>query len=532
MRTMTAAHTRAPKGFHKVLAPASSARRRVDSSRAAGPSGRHAAPFPKVETRSWSVAYPASPAISPASARLSGLVAARRQRSRCEASVPPPHASVNSADSPAAADAESSSLSSLDYLSLWIGLVVCLPNWTLATSLVGGGLPPGVAALSVAAGSLAVALPLAACGHAGAATGLPFPALARRAFGPRLAPVPVFLRSAVAAGWFSLQSWVAGLALLLSIDALASWALSALSVPPLPSLGTLHPAVPFAAYGVALFGHARLLGGEGGAAQAVAWVGRWSAPVLVLLTGAAVTWAGGAAASAGGLGALVWQRDTAVDPSLVVAALSASAGAWAPLALSSADLRRLARHPKAQLVGSLAWMPLCMTLFCLAGGLVGAAGSVTGSVTGAVATSTHSGDPLALAALVPATNGAQLAVAMGLVAATVSTNLAANLVTPSAALADSLAGRRLPGNIVLAPVAYVGRKIERWIESHSGWVGGVDVGGLAASVAPTWATRLLAIGDGAVVSRVWAERAAPMLVALAAPILQPWRLVADPTGRV
>ncbi len=49
--------------------------------------------------------------------------------------------------------------------------------------------------------------------HAGTKYGISFPVLCRASFGVRGANVPAMLRAIVACGWFGIQTWIGGLAI-------------------------------------------------------------------------------------------------------------------------------------------------------------------------------------------------------------------------------------------------------------------------------------------------------------------------------
>ena len=94
----------------------------------------------------------------------------------------------------------------VDVASLWIGLVVCVPAYTLAGSVVdvGFSVAQGIACITLA--NLIVLLPMFANGHAGTKYGAPFPVLARAAFGVKGAHVPALARALVGCGWFGIQT--------------------------------------------------------------------------------------------------------------------------------------------------------------------------------------------------------------------------------------------------------------------------------------------------------------------------------------
>src|SRR3954464_5023487 len=94
--------------------------------------------------------------------------------------------------------------------SLWIGMAICIPTYTLASGLVDQGWTWQAAVGAVILGNLVVLLPLALNSHAGTRYGIPFPVLARASFGVLGANVPALLRALVACGWFGIQTWIGG----------------------------------------------------------------------------------------------------------------------------------------------------------------------------------------------------------------------------------------------------------------------------------------------------------------------------------
>src|SRR5712692_9622020 len=94
--------------------------------------------------------------------------------------------------------------------SLWIGMAICIPTYTLASGLVDQGWTWQAAVGAVVLGNLVVLLPIALNSHAGTRYGIPFPVLARASFGVLGANIPAVLRGLVACGWFGIQTWIGG----------------------------------------------------------------------------------------------------------------------------------------------------------------------------------------------------------------------------------------------------------------------------------------------------------------------------------
>jgi Permease for cytosine/purines, uracil, thiamine, allantoin len=102
-----------------------------------------------------------------------------------------------------------------DLASLWIGLVVGVPSYYLAGSLVDLGMSwlQGVSTVFLANALLLIPLLLTA--YPATSLGIPFPVLARASFGPRGSHIPSLLRALVACGWFGIESWIGGQTLFL-----------------------------------------------------------------------------------------------------------------------------------------------------------------------------------------------------------------------------------------------------------------------------------------------------------------------------
>lgn len=96
------------------------------------------------------------------------------------------------------------------FASLWIGMVMCVPAYTLAAGLISSGMSWDEAVLTVFLANFIVLIPMLLIGHAGVKYGIPSAVLMRASFGTLGAKLPVFLRSAVACGWYGIQTWIGG----------------------------------------------------------------------------------------------------------------------------------------------------------------------------------------------------------------------------------------------------------------------------------------------------------------------------------
>ena len=97
--------------------------------------------------------------------------------------------------------------------ALWIGMSVCVTTYTLGAGLLKMGMTWWQAVLTIGLANLIVLVPMALNAHAGTKYGIPFPVLIRASFGTRGSNVPAIARAIVACGWFGIQTWLGGLAI-------------------------------------------------------------------------------------------------------------------------------------------------------------------------------------------------------------------------------------------------------------------------------------------------------------------------------
>jgi len=100
-----------------------------------------------------------------------------------------------------------------DYAALWVGMVVCVPTYTMASSMLDQGFSWQMAVWLVFAANCIVLIPMVMIGKVGPKHGIPFPVLARASFGVKGANLPAVLRGLVACGWFSINCYFGALAL-------------------------------------------------------------------------------------------------------------------------------------------------------------------------------------------------------------------------------------------------------------------------------------------------------------------------------
>jgi NCS1 family nucleobase:cation symporter-1 len=343
--------------------------------------------------------------------------------------------------------------------ALWIGMAVCVPTYMLAGGLVDLGMSWWQAVVTVCLGNVVVLVPMVLNGHPGTRYGIPFPVLARASFGVRGANVPALLRGLVACGWFGIQTWIGGSAIYQLLVALAG-------APPvsadLPVLGIngleLGSFLAFWALQVALFWRG---------IESIKMLESWAAPFLVVMGLALLVWAW---VRADGLGPMLAAPSAFSEGqpregefwSVFFPALTGMVGFWATLSLNIPDFTRFARSQREQILGQAIGLPTFMTLFAFIGVAVT---SATVAIFGEAIP-----DPVVLLGRM----GGGFAVLLSLLAlsiATLSTNLAANVVSPANAIIN-LAPERFTFRMGALMTAGLGVAIFPWklIESTRGYI--------------------------------------------------------------
>ena len=309
--------------------------------------------------------------------------------------------------------------STYNIAALWIGMSVVITTYTLASGIMQQGMNWWQAMLTILLGNCIVLVPMILNAHAGTKYGVSFPVLCRASFGVRGANVPAILRAIVACGWFGIQTWIGGLAL----DAMMRAAWPGWANLPAPT------ALAFTIFWVIQV-CIILRGTEG-----IRILESWSAPLL-LGGGAALLW--WAIEAGGGLTRILsesarLQQGQRPFRDLFPAALTANVGYWATLSLNIPDFTRYARSQRSQALGQALGLPTTMTAFAFIGVAVTSATVVVFGET--------IWDPVVLITRI-GNAGVVIVAAIVVLAAQLTTNMAANVVAPANDFA-SLAPRRI-----------------------------------------------------------------------------------------
>ena len=302
-----------------------------------------------------------------------------------------------------------------NYMALWIGMAHNIPTYLLASGLVALGMAWYQAILTIALGNVIVLIPMLLNSHAGTKYGIPYPVFARASFGVFGANVAALLRAGVACGWFGIQTWIGGGALYTLAGQLFGdgWR----------HAGAIagQPWTLWLSFGIFwLINIFIILRGM----NAVRRFENWAAPFVLVVALGLLVWM---VTKAGGFGPIVsqpgkvgWGADFWFK--LFPPSLMGMIAFWSTLSLNMPDFTRFGKSQRAQAVGQLLGLPTTMSLFPLVAVLIT---SATVVVYGKAIW-----DPVALTGQF--TNPFVVIFALfTLAVATLSVNVAANVVSPS-----------------------------------------------------------------------------------------------------
>ncbi|WP_413284295.1 NCS1 family nucleobase:cation symporter-1 [Vibrio sp. MA40-2] len=296
----------------------------------------------------------------------------------------------------------------MNIAALWVGMSICVPTYTLGGVLTAYfGLSVVEALFTIFLANIVVLLPLTLNAFPGTKYGIPFPILLRSSFGIFGSNVPCLIRGLVACGWFGIQTMFGGLAIHLLLSEISTgWA----------SLGSIGEVIGFFIFwtlniGVVIKG-----------SESIKWLETLSAPLLLAV----------------GFGLMFWASDKVSFTEILMtpanrpaedgvasyffAGLTAMVGFWATLSLNIPDFSRYAKSQKDQIVGQIIGLPLTMFFFAALGVVLTAASQ---SLFGETIS-----DPITLIGKVESPFWVIVAMIL-IIIATLSTNTAANVVSPT-----------------------------------------------------------------------------------------------------
>ena len=294
-----------------------------------------------------------------------------------------------------------------NYAALWVAMSVCIPTYMLASGLIAGGMSWWQAIGTILLGNLIVLVPMLLNAHAGAKYGIPFPVFVRASFGVKGANIPAVLRALVACGWFGIQTWIGGGAIFSMLKIL--W----------PSAGNWPGGIWICFFAFWLVNMAVIWRGI----ETIKFLEGIGAPFMLCVGLLLLFWITG---KAGGLGPVLSApskfTSTAAFMKFFIPSLTGMVGFWATVALNIPDFTRYAKSQRAQVVGQALGLPAAMTLYSFIGVAVTSASVVLfGEAIW---------DPVALLGRFHQPVVASIAL-VALLVATLNTNVAANVVSPS-----------------------------------------------------------------------------------------------------
>lgn len=365
----------------------------------------------------------------------------------------------------------------LDIAYLWVGMSVCIPTYMLASSLISAGMNWWQAILTVALGNLIVLIPMILNGHAGTKYGITFPVFARASFGVTGTHVASLLRAIVACGWFGIQTWIGGVAIYKMICLFAPGLADSAVI---GFFSNEYIEVNIAQFLCFLAFWAVNIGLFWRGMESIRVVENLGAPLLILLGIALLIWA---YVNADGFGPMLSQPSQFADASEFWAAffpgLTAMVGFWATLSLNIPDFTREAKSQKDQMLGQALGLNTTMPLYAFIGVAVT---SATVVIYGEAVW-----DPVDLLGRFEQPVLMVISM-MALTLATLTTNLAANVVAPSTAFSNMMPRRislrvgglitgligilMMPWKLVADPSGY----IFTWLIGYSALLG--PIGGI------------------------------------------------------
>jgi nucleobase:cation symporter-1, NCS1 family len=349
--------------------------------------------------------------------------------------------------------------STYNYAALWISMAHCIPTYMMSSGLISAGMNWWQALITILLGNSIVLVPILLNSHPGTKYGIPFPVLARASYGTIGSNLPALMRALVACGWFGIQAWIGGQALYTFFSALIPRFHDFLGGP----IGG-HPPTEWLSF-LLFWGMNIAIIYRG--MDLLRKVENWAAPFVLVMTSLLLTWA---IWRAHGLGYLLTERGKFHNWSefrvIFIPSLTAMIGFWATLSLNMPDFTRFGRSQREQVVGQAVALPTTMTVFA----------------------------------------------AMGVIITS-----AAVVIYP-----------KLPLSEIWDPVKLVGQFSQAWVVAISMFT--VVVATLSVNIA---ANVVSPANDFANAFPKWISfRTGGLITGIIAIIMQPWRLLADPTGYI
>jgi len=331
--------------------------------------------------------------------------------------------------------------------ALWVGMAICVPTYTLGGVLTAYfGLSVSEALWTILIANIVVLVPLTLNAFPGTRYGIPCPVVLRASFGIIGSNVPSLIRAIVACGWFGIQTLFGGIAIHLLLSALFDgWA----------ALGGAGEVIGFFIFWAANI--TVVIRGS----ESIKRLESLAAPMLLIVALALLFWAMPRVSMSEVLAVPASRPEGAPLFGYFMAALTAMVGFWATLSLNIPDFSRYARSQRSQVIGQIIGLPLTMLLFAGLGVVLTAASlELVGETVS---------DPINLIGRIDSPFWVVLAMLM-IILATISTNTAANIVSPTNVF-QNLAPKYIDENKGVILTGLIGIALMSWeLLKKLGWL--------------------------------------------------------------
>jgi len=331
--------------------------------------------------------------------------------------------------------------------SLWVGMAICVPTYTLGGVLTAYfGLSVSEALWTILVANIVVLIPLTLNAFPGTRYGIPCPVVLRASFGIVGSNVPSLIRAIVACGWFGVQTLFGGIAIHLLLSALFDgWA----------ALGGTGEVLGFF-----IFWAANILVVIRGS-ESIKHLETLAAPLLLIVAIGLIVWAMPKVTMSEILAVPANRPEGSSFIKYFMSALTAMVGFWATLSLNIPDFSRYARSQRSQVIGQIIGLPLTMFLFSGLGVVLTAASlDLVGETVS---------DPINLIGHIDSPVWVVLSMLM-IILATISTNTAANIVSPTNSF-QNIAPRFINENRGVLITGIIGILLMGWeLLKKMGWL--------------------------------------------------------------
>jgi len=307
--------------------------------------------------------------------------------------------------------------------AIWVGMAVCIPTYMLASSMIEQGMNWWQALVTILLGNIIVLIPMILNAHVGTKYGIPLPVFLRLNFGVDGAVLAGLLRGLVACGWFGIQTWIGGAAIYQMLLALLPWLESSLYLGDFIGINLAQLGCFLLFWFINMYIVYKGI-------DSIKKMETWAAPFLLLIGVALLGWAWMEVGSMSKIldASYHLAANTEVDFwKIFWPSLTAMVGFWATLSLNIPDFTRYAKSQKDQIIGQAIGLPGTMAFYSFIGIAVT---SATVLIFGEAIW-----DPVVLLGKFQSPIVVIIAM-LGLTIATLSTNIAANVVAPANSIAN------------------------------------------------------------------------------------------------